>query len=75
MLRDIKDTTISTLTQDVESKVSSLRSLLSHIEAMARYLRRVVAGELPVSSHALFSILRTQQPFCLAAAAWSGLEG
>ena len=66
LLRDIKDTTISTLTQDVESKVSSLRSLLSHIEAMARYLRRVVAGELPVSSHALFS------PFCARSSHLSG---
>eukprot|EP01047_Picozoa_sp_COSAG01_P064641 COSAG01_NODE_8590_length_2726_cov_1755.185383_1_plen_280_part_00 len=49
LLRDIKDTTVSTLSQDVEAKVSSLRSLLSHLESMARYLRRVCAGELPVN--------------------------
>jgi len=49
LLRDIKDTTISTLTQDVESKVSSLRSLLSHIEQMAAYLRKVNTGELPIN--------------------------
>ena len=49
LLRDIKDTTISTLTQDVESKVSSLRSLLSHIELMAAYLRKVNTGELPIN--------------------------
>ena len=49
LLRDIKDTTISTLTQDVESKVSSLRSLLSHIEQMATYLRKVNTGELPIN--------------------------
>ena len=44
-----QNTTISTLSQDVEAKVSSLRSLLSHLESMARYLRRVSAGELPVN--------------------------
>ena len=65
LLRDIKDTTISTLTQDVESKVSSLRSLLSHIELMAAYLRKVNTGELPINH----TVRHTERQRCAVLAA------
>jgi 26S proteasome regulatory subunit N8 len=62
LLRDIKDTTISTLSQDVDAKVSSLRALLTHLQSMAKYLRAVASGELPVN-HAI--IYRMQDIFNL----------
>eukprot|EP01113_Clastostelium_recurvatum_P014930 TRINITY_DN1819_c0_g1_i1.p1 TRINITY_DN1819_c0_g1~~TRINITY_DN1819_c0_g1_i1.p1 ORF type:complete len:331 (-),score=78.14 TRINITY_DN1819_c0_g1_i1:12-1004(-) len=49
LLRDVKDTSVSTLTNQIGDKVSSLKSLINHLQEMSVYLDRVVKGELPVN--------------------------
>lgn len=47
LLRDVRDTTISTLSQKVDGQVATLRSLVTHIDEMERYLTAVVDGRAP----------------------------
>eukprot|EP01052_Picozoa_sp_SAG31_P000212 SAG31_NODE_7_length_42755_cov_130.245728_8_plen_168_part_00 len=56
LLRDIKDTTVSTLAQDVGAKVTSLRGLKSHLEMMQTYLTKVAAGELPINNTIIYQL-------------------
>lgn len=49
LLRDIKDTSISTLASQVHGKLLALRSLHSHVLEMHEYLEQVVAGKLPMN--------------------------
>jgi len=49
LLRDVKDTTISTLATRIHDKLSSLKSLISHLHEMNVYLQHVVDGKLPVN--------------------------
>jgi len=49
LLRDVKDTTISTLATRIHDKLSSLKSLISHLHEMNVYLQHVVEGKLPVN--------------------------
>lgn len=53
LLRDIKDTSISTLASQVNNKLLSLRSLHSHLLEMHDYLDQVVTGVLPVNHNIL----------------------
>merc|ERR1711871_140873 len=49
LLRDVKDLNVSTLTQQVSEKVSSLQALQVRLEEVNAYLDRVVAKELPIN--------------------------
>eukprot|EP00899_Mesostigma_viride_P002076 jgi/Mesvir1/1186/Mv17680-RA.1 len=49
LLRDVKDSTISTLATEVTAKMQSLRGLLSRLRDMRGYLELVVAGTLPIN--------------------------
>jgi len=49
LLRDVKDTSISTLATQVHGKLLSLKSLVSHLHDMRKYLENVVNGKLPLN--------------------------
>eukprot|EP01111_Echinosteliopsis_oligospora_P000962 TRINITY_DN1120_c0_g1_i1.p1 TRINITY_DN1120_c0_g1~~TRINITY_DN1120_c0_g1_i1.p1 ORF type:complete len:332 (+),score=106.39 TRINITY_DN1120_c0_g1_i1:73-1068(+) len=49
LLRDVKDATISTLATRIHDKLSSMKSLISHLREMNIYLQHVVAGKLPIN--------------------------
>eukprot|EP00026_Physarum_polycephalum_P011863 Phypoly_transcript_12110.p1 GENE.Phypoly_transcript_12110~~Phypoly_transcript_12110.p1 ORF type:complete len:332 (+),score=99.30 Phypoly_transcript_12110:120-1115(+) len=49
LLRDVKDTTISTLATRIHDKLASLKSLISHLHEMNVYLQHVVDGKLPIN--------------------------
>jgi 26S proteasome regulatory subunit N8 len=57
LLRDIKDTSISTLAQQVNTKLSSLKSLISHLQDIQKYLDNVCNGKLPLN-HQILSQLQ-----------------
>lgn len=49
LLRDVKDTTISTLATRIRDKLSSMNSLIAHLQEMNTYLEHVVKGTLPIN--------------------------
>jgi 26S proteasome regulatory subunit N8 len=57
LLRDVKDTSISTLATQVNGKLSALKSLISRIQEIHQYLENVTAGKLPLN-HTILSQLQ-----------------
>ena len=57
LLRDVKDTSISTLATQVSSKHRSLQSFISHLQEMHSYLHYVSIGRLPLN-HQILSQLQ-----------------
>jgi len=53
LLRDIKDTSISTLATQVHAKMLSLRSLVTHLQELREYLGLVLAKKLPLNQKIL----------------------
>jgi hypothetical protein len=49
LLRDIKDTTVSTLAERVSAKLASLKGLKARLEDIHTYLKAVADGKLPVN--------------------------
>merc|ERR1711977_130353 len=49
LLRDIKDTSISTLTQQVSQRLNAMKGLHSRLGDMQTYLENVLTGKLPVN--------------------------
>merc|ERR1711966_170158 len=49
LLRDIKDTTVSTLAERVNAKLASHEGLKARLEDIHTYLKAVVDGKLPVN--------------------------
>ncbi|KAH6759150.1 Mov34/MPN/PAD-1 family protein [Perilla frutescens var. frutescens] len=49
LLRDIKDTTISTLTTEVIEKLAALKGLDARLKEIRSYLNLVIEGKLPLS--------------------------
>jgi len=49
LLRDIKDTSVSTLAQQVSSRVNAMKGLHSRLQDMQTYLENVLANKLPVN--------------------------
>jgi len=47
LLRDVKDTSISTLATELNGKLLSLKSLISHLSELHQYLTNVSNGRLP----------------------------
>jgi len=49
LLRDVKDTNISTLATQINDKILSLKGLISRLVEMKEYVDKVVAQQLPVN--------------------------
>mmetsp|Transcript_5147 Transcript_5147/g.10477 ORF Transcript_5147/g.10477 Transcript_5147/m.10477 type:complete len:314 (-) Transcript_5147:267-1208(-) len=56
LLRDIKDSGVSTLSGNIQSKVAALRSLLSRLRQLEVYLKLVADGTLPVNNEIFFNM-------------------
>jgi len=57
LLRDVKDTSVSTLATQIHGKLLSLKSLIAHLKEMHSYLENVVSGRLP-PNHQILSQLQ-----------------
>jgi len=53
LLRDVKDTSVSTLATKVHGKLLSLKSLISHLKELHSYLENVCSGRLPLNHQIL----------------------
>jgi len=49
LLRDVKDTNISTLATSINQKITGLKSLIERLEEMHQYLDEVVHSKLPIN--------------------------
>jgi len=56
LLRDIRDTSVSTLSDQVAQKVSSLKGLKKRMDTLADYLKKVAAGKLPLNHQILYNL-------------------
>ena len=56
LLRDIKDTTVGTLSTQVTSQVQSLKALHHHLHEIKLYLAKVVAGDLPFNHQIIYNL-------------------
>ncbi|GJP39901.1 hypothetical protein CLOM_g24226 [Closterium sp. NIES-68] len=56
LLRDVKDSTISTLASEVSAKMVALRGLESRLRQLRSYLELVVAGKLPLRADILYGV-------------------
>lgn len=56
MLRDIKDTTIGTLSQRVTNQLQGLKGLSSQLTDIRNYLNQVVQGQLPVNHQIVYQL-------------------
>lgn len=56
LLRDVKDSTISTLATEVSAKMLALRGLESRLRQIRAYLDAVVSGKLPLKHEILYQI-------------------
>ena len=59
LLRDIKDTTVSTLAERVHAKLASLKGLKARLEDIQHYLEAVAAGKMPVNHEVSFLLQET----------------
>ena len=59
LLRDIKDTTVSTLAERVHAKLTSLKGLKARLEDIQHYLEAVAAGKMPVNHEVSFLLQET----------------
>jgi len=57
LLRDVKDTSVSSLATKVHSKLLSLKSLVSHMQEMQAYLENAISGRVPLN-HTILSQLQ-----------------
>mmetsp|Transcript_15387 Transcript_15387/g.33098 ORF Transcript_15387/g.33098 Transcript_15387/m.33098 type:complete len:318 (+) Transcript_15387:43-996(+) len=57
LLRDIQDSSVSTLTGELASKVAAMKSLLSRLRELGAYMHQVASGALPLNH----DILRNMQ--------------
>lgn len=56
LLRDVKDTTISTLANQVTQKLASLKGLASRLQEIDSYLQNVQSGRLPVNHKIIYKL-------------------
>ena len=56
LLRDVKDTTISTLANQVTQKLGSLKGLASRLQEIDSYLQNVQSGRLPVNHQIIYKL-------------------
>lgn len=55
-LRDIKDTTVGTLSQRITNQVHGLKGLNSKLLDIRSYLERVAAGKLPINHQIIYQL-------------------
>ncbi|KAI8893616.1 maintenance of mitochondrial structure and function-domain-containing protein [Globomyces pollinis-pini] len=56
LLRDIKDTSIGSLSTQIVSQLSSLKGLHKHLLEIRAYLDKVLAGSLPVNHSIIYNL-------------------
>uniref|UniRef100_A0A665UBX0 26S proteasome non-ATPase regulatory subunit 7 n=1 Tax=Echeneis naucrates TaxID=173247 RepID=A0A665UBX0_ECHNA len=56
LLRDIKDTTVGTLSQRITNQVHGLKGLNSKLLDIRSYLERVAAGKLPINHQIIYQL-------------------
>ncbi|KAK7114050.1 26S proteasome non-ATPase regulatory subunit 7-like [Littorina saxatilis] len=56
LLRDIKDTTVGTLSQRITNQLMGLKGLHSHIRDIDSYVGKVVAGKLPINHAVVYQL-------------------
>lgn len=56
LLRDIKDSTTTTLSTRINEKLSSLRGLQSRVVEISDYLKSVASGALPVNHQVIYHL-------------------
>jgi len=56
LLRDIRDATVSTLSNQVLSLLNSLKGLHKHLLEVKQYLQRVLKGEIPANHQVIYSL-------------------
>jgi len=56
LLRDVKDTTVSTLANQVVQKLGSLKGLASRLQEIDAYLQNVLSGRLPVNHQIIYKL-------------------
>jgi len=56
LLRDVKDTTVGTLSQRITSQLMGLKGLNQKLQDMRSYLEKVVAGELPMNHEITYQL-------------------
>jgi 26S proteasome regulatory subunit N8 len=56
LLRNIRDTTLSTVSDQVQAKLSSLLSMKKRMEEMVSYLDNVIEGKLPPNHTIIYNI-------------------
>jgi len=56
LLRDVKDMTISTLSNQITQKLSSLRGLASRLQEVDAYLQNVLNGRLPINHQIIYGL-------------------
>lgn len=56
LLRDIKDTTVGTLSQRITNQFMSLKGLHSQVSDIHKYLDHVVEGQLPVNHTIIYQL-------------------
>lgn len=56
LLRDIKDTTVGTLSQRITSQLMGLKGLNSHATDINSYLQKVASGQLPINHQIVYQL-------------------
>ncbi|ORZ29602.1 maintenance of mitochondrial structure and function-domain-containing protein [Catenaria anguillulae PL171] len=56
LLRDIKDNAVGTLSTRLTDQLDSLQGLVSHLDTIQSYLRKVVAGDLPMHHGIIYNL-------------------
>lgn len=56
LFRDIKDTTVGTLSQRITNQVHGLKGLNSKLLDIRSYLERVAAGKLPINHQIIYQL-------------------
>jgi len=56
LLRDIKDTTVGTLSQQITAQLMGLKGLHSHMDDISGYLKSVAEGHLPINHQIIYQL-------------------
>jgi 26S proteasome regulatory subunit N8 len=56
LLRDVKDTTVSTLANQVAQKLGSLKGLAARLHEVDGYLQNVLSGRIPVNHRIIYQL-------------------
>ncbi|KAI8790329.1 26S proteasome non-ATPase regulatory subunit 7-like [Biomphalaria glabrata] len=56
LLRDIKDTTVGTLSQQITAQLMGLKGLHSHMNDIGNYLKSVADGHLPINHQIIYQL-------------------